>query len=307
MTLVIKEPLPPYCIPFELLTWQPQPSDIKTVFKNGDYERKIHLNIEVDPGERELIKEVRRLQRETQVPLRRTMEARILRHISHARGDSRKALESLISTQEWRRNFFTPRMTDRMDSMGQYLTKGFAYFCGRDSGHRPLLFVKPIVAFLEGWDLPICEKMFAFCLEFALRYLFLPGKVETVVVVLDVGGCSTWQLRGEELRSVAAMLSKLYVGRLYQLMVVNAPMFVAGLWTLAKNFISDRQQAKTVFCKHMKDVCAGRCAKHQVEVQYGGSIPKLTTFYPFTLPPAPFTADYAGPPTRIPCRWHTSA
>jgi len=297
MTLVITEPLSDHLIPFELLTWTPAPEDVKTVFKNGDYERKLHTNTLLDPRELELVRQLRALQRELGVSIKRTMQTRLTRHLSHARSDVPKALESLVQTQEWRRSFFNPPLTDAHDDaehcLGQYLNAGFVYFCGRDKGYRPFLFVVPAVAFENKWSVSLCEKMFAFCLEYALRYLFIPGKVESIVVVFDCSRCSTWQLRSKEVTNVASMLSKTYVGRMSNCLVTNAPGFVAGIWAVAKHFLSDRQQAKTIFLKK-KDIRAGRSAKHQIEVQYGGSLPNLTVFYPFHFAPPPFTPDYDG-------------
>jgi len=76
------------------------------------------------------------------------------------------------------------------------------------------------------------------------------------------------------------------------MIIMNPPPFVSTVWSCLKHFLSDRQQAKTVFAK--KDIVTGRCAKHQLEEQYGGSMPSITQYYPFTFPPGPFDAEHVG-------------
>eukprot|EP00397_Hematodinium_sp_SG-2012_P007810 GEMP01007860.1.p1 GENE.GEMP01007860.1~~GEMP01007860.1.p1 ORF type:complete len:535 (+),score=104.36 GEMP01007860.1:211-1815(+) len=291
MTLHITEPLPDYCVPKELLLHVPQPEHIKQYFPNGDYERKIFTNIALDPHEKDAIAKLRALQKLSGLVLKRSMESRVLRYLSHARGDEVKALDALVRTQEWRRTFFSPRLSDAV--LKDKLNRGLLYFCGRDGALRPFLVVRAKVAFdkAHNWKQTDIANLFAFCIEFALRYLLIPGKVETMNVVLDLARVSIVNLRSDNLRGIMQILSKHYVGRLYQMLVINPPSMLSVVWGLAKSFLSDRQVAKTAFVKK-SDIATGRCAKHQLEVQYGGSIPTLTKFYPFTFPSGPFDVGH---------------
>lgn len=197
MTLQVNVSLPPFCMPTELLRFVPRPQDIKQVFKNGDFERKIYTNIALDPHEKSNCAAVRTLQKQENVQLTRSMELRILRYISHFRGDVVKALEALIRSQDWRRTYFSPRISD--EHIREKLNWGLAYFSGRDSGLRPFLVVRAAVAFKGHRSAEDITKLFAFCMEFALRYLFLPGKVETLNVILDLAHVGITQLRSETL------------------------------------------------------------------------------------------------------------
>jgi len=299
MTIAISS-LPPFCTPIELLLFEPRTDDIKQFFRNGDFERKIYTNIRLDQSEMRKCAELRRLQEQSKAPLGPCMESRLLRYLSHTRGNCAKALEHLLVTQQWRREFFQPPIRDT--SMERILNSGLAYYCGRDCGMRPLLIVRAKVALQnELWTEAEFTKYFAFCLEFALRYLFIPGKVETLIVLLDMEGVG-WNFPRERLKAIANLLAKHYAGRLYQMLVVNAAAMISGVWSLVKHFFSDRQQAKTVFIKKACLVQKDRFALHQLETQYGGSVPRLTTFYPFHFYPGPFTAnwDHGPDPDAIP-------
>jgi len=283
-------------MPLELITsFTPAPEDIKTVFKNGDHERKISNNIELDQAELESIASIRRLQEKLDIRLCASLDSRIMRYLSHARGNSERALEALVKSQDWRKEFFTPQISD--EELLRILDSGFIYFSGRDSGFRPILVLRAHVAFerQDEVDRGLLERAMAFCMEFALRYLFLPGKVETIVAIVDLQGVGLTQLRDTTLRLIGQLMTQQYIGRLYQMYIVNQPMFIQTVWSVAKTLLSDRQVSKIVFSK-ATDVAKGRCALHQLEEQYGGTTKPLTTFYPFYFPPGPFDADVMSGP-----------
>jgi len=297
MTLLLTEPLPAYTCPIELLTFQPTPADIKTVFKNGDYERKIYNNIELDPHEREAIAALRHLQKTAKIPLSRSMQCRILRFLSHTRNDEGKALQCLLVTQEWRKTHFRRPLSDT--ALRDKLRNGFSYFCGRDSGMRPMLFVRPKIALAvaSSFDVSCVINLFTFCMEYALRYLFLPGKVESLNVVLDLDGMALLHYKDDRVRQLIRVMTRHYVGHLYKIYIINSPIWIGSIWSVFKSVLSDRQRAKTEFLKKPKDVCSGaKCARHQIEKQFGGTKPNLTQYYPFSFSPGPFTADYDGMP-----------
>lgn len=297
MTLVLTEPLPPYTCPIELLTFQPTTNDIKTVFKNGDYERKIYNNIELDEDERQAIAALRKLQTTAEIKLSRSMQCRILRFLSHTRNNEGKALQCLLLTQEWRKMQFRRPLVDT--ALRDKLRSGFSYFCGRDSGMRPMLFVRSKMAFATSKSLDVASviNLFTFCMEYAMRYLFIPGKVECLNVVIDVDGMTVLQYKDDRVRQLIHVLTKHYVGQLYKMFVINAPIWIGSIWSVFKSILSDRQRAKTVFVSKPSHVCSDAgCARHQIEERYGGSKPDLTEYYPFSFSPGPFTAGYDGIP-----------
>lgn len=305
MTIRVTKGFPPYCMPLELITdFQPAPEDIRTVFKNGDHERKITNNIELDQAELESIASIRRLQEKLDIKLSASLDSRILRYLSHARGNSERALEALIRSQDWRKEFFTPMISD--EELLRVLDRGFIYFSGRDSGFRPILVLRAHVAFQRQDEVEkdVFARAMAFCMEFALRYLFIPGKAETVVAIIDLQGVGISQLRDPTMKLIGQMMTQQYIGRLYQMYIVNQPMFMHTLWSVAKTLLSDRQVSKIVFTK-AADVAKGRCALHQLEEQYGGTAKPLTTFYPFYFPPGPFEANgMTGPNLKAQANCH---
>ena len=73
------------------------------------------------------------------------------------------------------------------------LKKGFLYFCGRDAGLRPALVMRPSRC-PPGMACDQFGRLFVFCMEYFLRYMMIPGKVENIVVIVDLKDLSYSQL-----------------------------------------------------------------------------------------------------------------
>jgi len=113
------------------------------------------------------------------------------------------------------------------------------------------------------------------------------------VVIIDLKDVSAYGLPVSALKGVISLLGKHYVGRLYQMYVVNAPYLVTGLYSVVKPLLSDRQQNKIIFVSKPQDVFPKFMALHQLDECYGGS--KKESSYPFVMPPGPFTAGATKP------------
>mmetsp|Transcript_60263 Transcript_60263/g.130078 ORF Transcript_60263/g.130078 Transcript_60263/m.130078 type:complete len:547 (-) Transcript_60263:233-1873(-) len=299
MSLELNTPLSSFVFPQELLSFVPRDGDLKQHFKGGDWERKIYCNTALDDQELVKIEEFRQYQKDQKLFLPRSMEARILRYISHTRGDIVKAATAMQETSAWREEFFKKSLSDSDPELLEALQLGFITFLGRDDGLRPVMFlnVKVATAHPNVFTPDRCLKLIAFCMEFALRFLFLPGRVESQVVVIDLKDVSMYGFPTSALKPVISLLGKHYVGRLYQMYVVNAPYLVTGLYSVVKPMLSDRQQNKIIFVSNPKTLFPTLMALHHLYEAYGGTRKeKVGHAYPFEFLPGPFTAGHSGGP-----------
>jgi hypothetical protein len=284
------------------LAYKPSEKDTRTVFPNGDSERKIYNHAPLLDFEEKAYNEYRRRAKAENWPkLPKDMEPLLIRYIAHGRFDVDKAHTAILKSIEWRKSFFAKPIKD-VEVM-DVLATGCMYIGGRDSGMRPM-----IVLHIEKLptNLPIesVVRAFIFIQEYAIHYIYLPGVVETNVSVLDLGGIGfsqAYNLLGA-VKSTLSTMQNHYVQRVYRAVCVNAPSWVAGLWSGIKGLLSARQQAKTfIFKSGDFSMLQEMFAPHQLPKRYGGARGDISTFYPFPLLPGPYDASSkASDPAAVP-------
>jgi|Transcript_102660 hypothetical protein len=287
---VAEENIAPYSFPGEAFNFSPEDAALFSRFKNNDKERKIHCNIELTAEELQNLKNVQneaaKLGRNYYVSI--TVMA--TRYISYARGDTAKAIKLMDETQAWRTQYFGNGPIKDSDVRND-LSHGILYFSGRDYQLRPILVVRAVRVPKE-WDkdgtgVQRLIKMLVFCMEYLRRYMFLPGIVENIVVVIDLAGLSASQVPVSALKSIYSVLSHHYIVRVFKFYIVNLSFVLRMVSSTVQAFLSDRQRQKLNFLDNSKD-CVEMCAAHQLEQDLGGSRPKIEQFFPFPLLPGPF-------------------
>lgn len=285
---IILEKHPPsaFSLPEEVLSYKAKAEDIRTIFKNGDSERKMYTYTELTQAELQSIKAFREKQEANQWELfSPLMDARLLRYLSHARGNVDKCYKCLQETARWREEFFKKPVRDT--EVLKYLQTGFCYIAGRDKGMRPLLVIR-LERAKKITNIDLILRMFAFLLEYMYYFLHVPGTVEANVCVIDLKNCGATTVPFNLIKSVLHVLSHHYVGRLYKNVIMNAPYWVSMCYNnLVSPLLTDRQRNKVCFASD-NSVLLSMFAPQQLEKQYGGTRPTLTEFYPSPLEPGPF-------------------
>lgn len=110
--------------------------------------------------------------------------------------------------------------------------------------------------------------------------MFLPGQVESWVVIYDLGGMGVTEIPTGILKSIIQKLSANYGGRLYRLWVVNAPMTISFSWKIISNFMDQVTVDKIKISKKSteKDIFT-LCDPSQVEKKYGGTQPDRKSYW----------------------------
>lgn len=278
-----------FTMPLEAITYQPPEDQTLARFANGDSERMIHCNIELQPEEVKQLQELRSLAEQRNLAFSPSVSVAATRFISDARGDIPLALDKMILSQAWREAFFKDGpTTDEM--VAQDLAHGVVYFAGRDFAMRPTVFVRPSRApkhLRNEEGVKRLTNLLIFCLEYFLRYMSVPGKVENVCVIVDVKDPGYMPITC--LLELAKVLSQQHAGRVWRFYVCNMNWLLKAISTVVQGAMTDRQREKIRFIQDLSELQKDY-ASHQLEEDFGGSRPNITKFFPFPMQPAPFAS-----------------
>jgi len=254
----------------------------------------IHCNTRLLPEEQEGLRQMRGLAEQENMAFYPSLAAAATRFLNDARGDVYKALESMHKAQDWQTNYFRNGPVRDVDIAPDF-AYGVVYFAGRDSSMRPLLIARPARTpshLGNSAGVKRLIKGLIFMVEYFNRYMAIPGRVENVVIIMDLKGLSISQIPLSSLQEVANVLTQQHASRVWKFYICNMSMIQRGLATVVQAFMTDRQKKKIMFVKNVKDLLQD-IAPHQLEADLGGTRPVAETFFPFPLPPGPFEINSA--------------
>eukprot|EP00920_Eleutheroschizon_duboscqi_P003025 GHVT01007219.1.p1 GENE.GHVT01007219.1~~GHVT01007219.1.p1 ORF type:complete len:698 (+),score=77.35 GHVT01007219.1:381-2474(+) len=286
----------PYTLPEEILSFEPTKSQIQKHFFVGTSKqqalRQIYFHQQLTPEEEERIQTFRKFcqTHDKQIPCRlEPLISRLVYFNFRKFPDEylRKTLDHAELATSWRRDFFP--LSDTEEELRQDVDRGIMYWAARDESLRPLVCIKlsrlPRTATPERF-----KRLTIFCFEWALRYLMIPGKVETCAVLMDVRGVPLHQFPISALTDMVGTLTKQYPFRLNKMWIINDSFFVQTVWSIAKQFLTEVQQQKMAFFRSgFQQELLKEYAASQLETSYGGTRANIETFYPFPMAPGPFT------------------
>ncbi|CAJ1380500.1 unnamed protein product [Effrenium voratum] len=288
---VKEENIAPFTVPLEAFTFQPEPDMIVSHFKNGDRERKIYCNMELSEEEQASVKLLQETAKKEGLEFFPSVAIMAGRFLSRARGDPHKAIKLMHATQEWKAEYFKAGPVAD-DQVFEDLKYGVVYFCGRDYGLRPTIVCRAN-RIPDEWykdkkaGIERLIKVLIFCMEYMVRYMVVPGRVENNCLIVDLKGLGISGVPISALSQIYSVMSHHYIGRVFRFYVVNMS---SGLSTIAgwvKGLLTDRQKQKLALLDTLDDLKKD-FASHQLEEDLGGSRPAITKFFPFPLQGPPY-------------------
>ncbi|KAL8444853.1 hypothetical protein Emed_006041 [Eimeria media] len=271
----------PYCIPQELFSFHPEEGQVFKIFFKGTSKevriRQVFFHTPLSDEEQQWLVEFREhcAQNNWKIPL--FMEPMVLRIIWLAYrkwGDNiiQRSFDLAKMMLEWRQGFFP--LSDKEEELTEMLKLGVMYWVGRDQALRPLLVIR--LARLHRHAAPeIFKRLTIFCFEWGLRYMMVPGIVETITVLLDVRGVPLHQFPVSALTDMTSTLTKQYPFRLNRMLIINDSFFVQTVWNIAKQFLTEVQQQKMLFLRSgFEEELLKEYTPWQLEKSYGGTRPE---------------------------------
>ena len=299
-----------FSLPQECISYVPEPGAVICRFENGDCERMITCNTELSKDELSMLQAFQEEVVRQKKAFSPSLINAAVRYLNDT-GSVEDALQSMEQTQAWRLSYFKQPIPDT--ELLDDLKRGLIYFCGRDKALRPALVLRasrvPI-----GMPSEQFGRLFVFCMEYFLRYMMVPGRVENVVVLVDLKDVSYSQIPGvAALMELKEVLSKQDAGRVFCFYVCNMPFIVRAITSVVQAAMTEAQRQKMRFVSDArpfhylfpnffplwldwlgaqnsvmsKDVSQLKedFALNQLEEDLGGTRPLDTKFFPFPLPP----------------------
>eukprot|EP00919_Chromeraceae_sp_WS-2016_P023355 GHVR01055488.1.p1 GENE.GHVR01055488.1~~GHVR01055488.1.p1 ORF type:complete len:515 (-),score=130.90 GHVR01055488.1:146-1690(-) len=286
--IIVESDISPFAMPEEILTYEVKQSSVLRRFKNGEVLRQIFMNQILNEEEKNILKEFNEVCKEENIKIPNginhlTLRVLLFNHRKFKAQYISKSLEMMEDMIKWRKSYFPIEENEVI----QYLTHGVIYFTGRDTEMRPTLILR-MSRMPSAWTPQIFSRIVIFTLEYMLRYAAFPGKVETMVVLVDLKGVSLLNVPMKAMKEMSSLLTRQYPFRLHSMYVVNAPTLISMVWGAVKVTLSEVQQSKINFVSSKDKVFKENWAPHQLEENYGGTLKETKTFYPFPFQPGPF-------------------
>jgi len=273
----------PY-VPPAVFSMEVKDSDIFITLQDKGSQRVIFTGTTLTPEEEKHLEAFRQYLKEAKKVFPEWVDDKdrlILRFLQGNKFHYEKTLKSLEEHIEWRINSL-PVDSEEIEELAK---SGIIYFFGRDKGYRPVLHInvkKMIDANLPNETL---VRLGIFILEFGLKNLFVAGKVETMIVVIDMTDVGTISIPVSSLKTISEMLQNNYRARLYKQYILNTPFLVKGIWAIVKGFLEEFTVAKINILGSDYTPLYEQVDKAQLEKRLGGTHENIEEdFFPPQIP-----------------------
>ncbi|KAH8585039.1 sec14 domain containing [Cryptosporidium sp. chipmunk genotype I] len=295
--LIVTEKISEYTMPSEILLYNPTEDDIFTKFHVGSSNefkiRQIFLHVDLLEHEEKMLIEFDNFLTENCIKLPEFMKPLILRVLMfnkrrHPNTYIPRSMNHLIAMFKWRVSTYP--LSDMESNLREDLESGMIYWHGRDYCLRPILTIR-LSKVNKHFPLERFIRLIVFCMEWGMRYLMCPGKVETCLALIDMKGVSLTSFPISTMSEISSLLTNQYSFRLYRMFILHDSLFIQTVWSLMKQFLTDLQQHKIILSRNeIKTQLFKTVHPNQVEEHFGGLQNNRTfPFYPFVFPPGPFS------------------
>ena len=114
-------------------------------------------------------------------------------------------------------------------------------------------------------------------MNYFVERLSTPGRIEQVIAIANLEGCSVWSTPVEEIEDCVRALTSRFRARLNKLFVINTPLIFYAFWKVIKVFIPERTQAKVaIFRSDYHDDLYRWIDHDQIDPLFRRSTPVLT-------------------------------
>lgn len=277
--ITVDSPLSRYLLPPEVVLYEPSASDIRRCGKSAA--RLIFLNTPLTDAEQQALDTLHKTiadeagaeMAEEAAKFPAYVRPHALRLLQQAKWDVKKAISLMHTYLEMR----VQKLPVTEGYVAQCLKSSMLYWHGRDRSCRPILVWRLSQTPSLGLELERGKSTVLWILEFAIRHLMVPGRVESWVFIVDLRGCSFSTLTSGArslIWNLRRLIEEVYCERNFCTKILYMPSL---LQSIVNFFIPEdkKDQVEFVRDKDISRVMTGLCEPHQLEEHYGGSAPNV--------------------------------
>ena len=117
-----------------------------------------------------------------------------------------------------------------------------------------------------------------YVLEYIKATKFIPGKIETWVIILDLANVPLDQMPISALKSMMKALKLHYCCTLYRMFVVNSSSLISGIWRILQFFLESVTKKKISICSDdFRPLLLEVVSADQLEMRFGGRCADVTS------------------------------
>ncbi|CAD8172017.1 unnamed protein product [Paramecium octaurelia] len=241
--------------------------------------RKIYETVVYDQFEMEKVKELKEEIKKQKIILSSDWKESDYLRISYAgRFDKKTVIKKLQQHIAWRCNKIYQEINSHSES---FLKEGICYLLGRDKQYRPIVILNAHQIDQKKHDKEQIFQALSCLLGIVKKNMFVPGKVETWVFLLETNNLGGQGLQQKVLEVLIDNMSTNFSGYLERMFVLNPSSGINFLWQQIKAFLDEETINKISFLsskeiKQLKEFIE----PNQLEEKFGGTHPNLTKFWP---------------------------
>ncbi|CAD8185247.1 unnamed protein product [Paramecium octaurelia] len=241
--------------------------------------RKIYDCVPYDTFEQEKIRELKQEIQKLNIQLPSDWKESDYLKIGYSgRFKMKEVIKKLQLHLSWRANPIYHQINPATE---KFLKDGICYIFGRDKQYRPIVILNAHMIDLKKYDKETIIQALSFQMGIIKKHMFIPGKVENWIFLLESNGLGVFGLPTKALQVVIDTMSTNFGGCLEKMFILNPSSGLNFLWKTISGFL-DPETAEKINFFQKKDFMKLQqiIDPNQLEQKYGGTQPNQITFWP---------------------------
>ncbi|KAF5274856.1 hypothetical protein FQA39_LY07038 [Lamprigera yunnana] len=166
------------------------------------------------------------------------------------------AFQAILKTNKWRKEYGLSNLNvDHPSVKGNMELDKARVLKHRDMQGRPVIYIPAKNHSATSRDVNELTQFIVYCLEEACKKCF-EEVIDNLCIVFDLRDFSLSCMDYQILKNLIWLLSKHYPERLGICLVINAPSFFSGCWTVIKGWLDENTTNKVIFINSEQELCS---------------------------------------------------